>query len=65
MTMGLKIHQMLKDERSDPPEMVEEARKRKEMSDSILEIIYHKLMSRGKDRNTRVSVMDQNETEER
>ncbi len=44
MTMGLKIHRMLKDEREDPPELVEEAKKRKEVSDSILESIYNKLL---------------------
>ncbi|MFO8050793.1 MAG: hypothetical protein R6V01_03750 [Thermoplasmatota archaeon] len=42
--MGLKIHRMLKDEREDPPELVEEAKKRKEVSDSILESIYNKLL---------------------
>lgn len=43
MTMGLKIHRMLKEERRDPPEMLEEAQKRKEVSDNILELIYNKL----------------------
>lgn len=43
MTMGLKIHKMMKDS-SDPVELQEEARKRKDMSDSILEIIYNKIV---------------------
>ena len=48
MTMGLKIHRMMKDT-TDPPELQEEAKKRKDMSDSILEIIYNKLVHK-KDR---------------
>ncbi|MBN1389205.1 MAG: hypothetical protein JXA22_01030 [Candidatus Thermoplasmatota archaeon] len=58
MTMGLKIHRMLKDERSDPPEMIEEAKKRRDMSDSILEMIYSKLTSRGKNKHTDSSLLD-------
>jgi hypothetical protein len=46
--MGLKIHRMLKEERKDPPEMVEEAEKRKQVSDSILELIYNKLTGGGR-----------------
>jgi hypothetical protein len=48
MTMGLKIHRMLKEDRKDPPELTEEARRRRELSDSILEIIYNKIMHRGR-----------------
>ncbi|MGA1848095.1 MAG: hypothetical protein ACMUHB_02025 [Thermoplasmatota archaeon] len=48
MTMGLKIHRMLKEDRKDPPELTEEANRRKELSDSILEIIYNRIMHRGK-----------------
>ncbi|MGA1866036.1 MAG: hypothetical protein ACMUFK_01060 [Thermoplasmatota archaeon] len=64
MTMGLKIHRMLKDDRSDPLEMVEEAKKRKEVSDTILEIIYNKLINRGKNNNTSRSILDQNDKED-
>lgn len=64
MTMGLKIHRMLKDDRSDPLEMVEEAKKRREVSDTILEIIYNKLINRGKTSNTSRSILDQNDKED-
>ncbi|MGA1873905.1 MAG: hypothetical protein ACMUHY_09575 [Thermoplasmatota archaeon] len=57
MTMGLKIHRMLKDERSDPPEMVEEANRRKNESDGILEMIYNKLVHKRKDKKT--SLLDE------
>ncbi|MFW3146794.1 MAG: hypothetical protein ACMUIE_08290 [Thermoplasmatota archaeon] len=43
MTMGLKIHRMLKEDGKDAPELVEEAKRRKDVSDSILESIYHRL----------------------
>ncbi|MGA1792883.1 MAG: hypothetical protein ACMUHM_02940 [Thermoplasmatota archaeon] len=61
MTMGLKIHRMLKDERSDPPEMIEEATRRKSESDGILEMIYHKLVSRGKEKHSRPSLTDEDD----
>jgi len=61
MTMGLKIHRMLKDERSDPPEMIEEANRRKNESDGILEMIYHKLVNRGKDKHSRTSLRDEDD----
>jgi hypothetical protein len=48
MTMGLKIHRMLKEDRKDPPELTEEAKRRKELSDNILEVIYNKIMHKGK-----------------
>jgi len=59
--MGLKIHRMLKDERSDPPEMIEEATRRKTESDGILEMIYNRLIVRGKDRHSRTSLTDDDE----
>jgi len=43
--MGLKIHRMLREDEKTPEELEEEARRRKEMSDSILEIIYNKIIS--------------------
>ncbi len=46
MTMGLKIHKMIREEGKDPPEIKEEAKKRREMSDSILEIIYNKIVNK-------------------
>ena len=46
MTMGLKIHRMMREDIKDHPEIVEEAEKRKEMSDSILEIIYNRIMNK-------------------
>jgi hypothetical protein len=46
MTMGLKIHRMLKDETRDIPELIVEAGKRKKESDSILETIYNRIISR-------------------
>ncbi|MCU0799444.1 MAG: hypothetical protein MUC62_07210 [Candidatus Thermoplasmatota archaeon] len=46
--MGLKIQKMLRDEGKDPPELEEEARKRREVSDTILELIYHKIITKGK-----------------
>lgn len=48
MTMGLKIHRMLKEDRKDPPELTDEALRRKELSDSILEIIYNRIIHKGK-----------------
>lgn len=62
MTMGLKIHRMLKDEQKDPPELVEEAKKRKEVSDSILETIYNKLTLRNRSR-TKVSDIDEDDND--
>lgn len=44
MSMGLKIHRMMKEDNKDPPELKEEADRRREMSDSILEIIYNRLV---------------------
>ena len=46
MTMGLKIHKMMREDTKDNPEIVEEAERRKEMSDSILEIIYNRIMNK-------------------
>lgn len=48
MSMGLKIHQMVRDEGKDPPELEEEAKRRREVSDTILELIYHKIITKGK-----------------
>jgi hypothetical protein len=64
MTMGLKIHRMLKDERKDPPEMVEEAKKRRELSDNILEMIYNKLTSKGRDRDRKTIHVECEEDDE-
>ena len=50
MTMGLKIHRMLRDEINDPPELVEEAKKRRAESDSILETIYNKIVKKRSDK---------------
>jgi len=61
MTMGLKIHRMLKDERSDPPEMIEEASRRKNESDSILEIIYNRLVKGGREKHSKMSLTDEEE----
>ena len=52
MTMGLKIHRMIKEDNKDPPELTAEASKRKEVSDGILEIIYNKIMHREKTKRT-------------
>jgi len=46
MTMGLKIHRMMKDQRRDPEELASEAQDRREVSDSILDVIYQKLVER-------------------
>lgn len=35
---------MMKEDNKDPPELKEEADRRREMSDSILEIIYNRLV---------------------
>lgn len=43
MTMGLKIHKMMKED-ADTPKLREEAKRRRDMSDSILEIIYNRIM---------------------
>jgi hypothetical protein len=61
MTMGLKIHRMLKEDRKDPPEIVEEAKKRKEVSDNILELIYHKITGQGKPRKSTIDCLDDEE----
>ena len=63
MTMGLKIHRMLKDERKDPPEIVHEARKRKELSDNILELIYNKLTSKGRSKAKDIDLIEEEEGE--
>ncbi len=49
MTLGLKIRRMLKEDGKDTPELIEEARSRREVSDSILEVIYHKILDHYKD----------------
>jgi hypothetical protein len=64
MTMGLKIHRMLKDERKDSPEMVQEAKKRKELSDNILELIYNKLTSKGKTRDRNLEEQEEEAEDE-
>ena len=64
MTMGLKIHRMLKDEKKDPPEMVQEAKKRKDLSDNILELIYNKLTNKGKTRDKNLDQQEEAEDEE-
>ena len=48
MTMGLKIHKMMKEDQKDPSELQEEAARRKDVSDSVLEVIYNKLVDRKK-----------------
>jgi len=40
MTMGLKIRRMIREDGSDHPDLKEEAERRKEVSDSVLEVIY-------------------------
>jgi hypothetical protein len=44
--MGLKIHRMMKDERKDPEELANEAQQRREVSDSILDVIYGRIIDR-------------------
>ncbi len=46
MTMGLKIHKMMREDIKDKTEIVEEAERRREMSDSILDIIYNRIMNK-------------------
>ena len=53
MTMGLKIRRMIKETGEDHPELKEEAQKRKEVSDSILEIIYGLITERGREKRSR------------
>ena len=48
MTMGLKIHKMMKEDQKDPSELQEDAARRKDISDSVLEVIYNKLVDRKK-----------------
>ena len=59
MTMGLKIHKMIREDGKDPPEIRDEAKRRKEMSDSILEIIYNKIINK-KDKSS-ISVLQEEE----
>ncbi len=46
MTMGLKIHKMIREDSKDPPEIKEDAKRRRDMSDNILEIIYNRIMNK-------------------
>jgi len=48
MMTGTKPSKWLREDGRDAPELQEEARRRKEISDSILEIIYSKLIGRGR-----------------
>lgn len=48
MTMGLKIHRMMRDQKKDPETLRTEAQERREVSDTILDIIYSKLVERKK-----------------
>jgi hypothetical protein len=57
MTMGLKIHRMMK-ERKDQDELATEAHQRREVSDSILDVIYGKLMDRHKKDDKKKSRQD-------
>lgn len=50
MTMGLKIRRMIKETGEDHPELKGEAQKRKEVSDSVLEIIYSLITERGREK---------------
>jgi hypothetical protein len=61
MTMGLKIHKMIREEGKDPPEIKEEAKKRREMSDSILEIIYNKIVNK-KDKSAMPLIQEEEES---
>lgn len=56
MTMGLKIHRMMKDK--DPPELQDEARKRRELNDNVLDVIYAKLIDRRKGRESKFGHRD-------
>lgn len=56
MTMGLKIHRMMKDK--DPPELQDEARKRRELNDNVLDVIYSKLIDRRKGRESKIGHRD-------
>ncbi|MGA1821477.1 MAG: hypothetical protein ACMUIG_03000 [Thermoplasmatota archaeon] len=59
MTMGLKIHRMMKDR--DPPELQDEARKRKEINDNVLDVIYNKLLDRKRGREVKTGNKDDEE----
>lgn len=48
MSMGLKIQKMLREECRDPHELEAEARKRREVSDTILELIYNRIISKSR-----------------
>lgn len=50
MTMGLKIHKMLREDDVDTEQLKEAAKRRKDVSDNVLEMIYNKLMDRYRDR---------------
>jgi hypothetical protein len=61
MTMGLKIHKMIREDTKDPPEIKDEAKRRRDMSDSILEIIYNRIMNK-KDKNTMDLIREEEES---
>jgi len=61
MTMGLKIHRMMKDQRRDPEEIVAEAQQRREVSDSILDVIYHRLMDKHRRGDQRKKELEEEE----
>jgi hypothetical protein len=61
MTMGLKIHKMIREDGKEPTEIREEAKRRKEMSDSILEIIYNKIINK-KDKGPITVLEDETES---
>jgi hypothetical protein len=44
MSVGIKIQKMMRDHRRDPVDLAAEADQRKEVSDSILDAIYGKLI---------------------
>ena len=48
MTVGMKVQKMLHEDAMDTPELQEEARRRKEISDGILELIYQRIMTKQK-----------------
>ena len=50
MSMGLKIQKMLREDGRDSYELEEEAKRRREVSDTVLELIYNKILSKGKNK---------------
>ena len=65
MTLGLKIRRMLKEDGTDSPELIDEARSRREVSDSILEVIYHKILDHYRDEEDHSSTKRKKSARER